>query len=453
MAPRIAVWLWIVVVSSGCSVEHFRAETVLKSDGRIERAIWQSSLNEEQQKLWPEVKVGEPGKRLDWDWGDALPRGGEAKPKAPNAKDGYVFARGEFASAEQIPEHYRKQEHEDGPTATLRRKVERDDLIFLTEHRWEESINDIVKLEDIPAARRELVDLLVPVAVETLKEVLEPDHDVTAAETLLRDEGARWLEELVALYLDLSLRSSTRWMVDKELKREAESRLEAINRRHGLKSIESDAIRRFGIAKIRQVIKRRDGKPLDDRLPEEILHWLLNEAEEQDDPENRFKQTVQSVIQTKHGSKEAFQKQVYSCVVRMVGLFHPLQTKQHFDDRLTMPGFVIETNGELLSENRVRWRFDAAQAFPFGYAMRCRSLEPNEVNQRIVFGNVLLKTHDQCEKFARLLKAKPEWRETLQKCVAEKSKRPLLDLRREVLDNNDVDERFKFNALALLLDL
>lgn len=452
MTSRIAACLWIVVVSAGCSVEHFRAETVLKSDGRVERAIWQSSLSEEQQKLWPEVKVGEPGKRLDWDWGDVLPRGGEAKPKAPNAKDGYVFARGEFAAAEQIPEHYRKQEGDDGPATTLRRKVERDDLIFLTEHRWEETLNDIVKLEDIPAARRELIDLLVPVAVETLREVLNADHDVSAAETLLRDEGARWLEELVALYLDLSLRSSTRWMVDKELKREAESRLEAINRRHGLKSLESDAIRQFGIAKIRQVIKRRDGKPLDDRLPDEILRWLLNEAEEKDDPENRFKQTVQSVIQIKHGSKEAFEKQFSLSLVRMVGLFHPLQTKQHFDDRLTMPGFVVETNGELLSENHVRWRFEASQAFPFGYAMRCRSLEPNEVNQRIVFGKVLLKSHDQCEKFSRLLKAKPEWRETLQKCVSEKSKQPLLDLRREMLDKNDVDEQFKMKALAELLN-
>lgn len=76
---------------------------------------------------------------------------------------------------------------------------------------------------------------------------------------------------------------------------------------------------------------------------------------------------------------------------------------------------------------------------------------PNESNQRAVFGDVLLKTRDRCEKFTRLLKAKPDWRETLRQCVTQKSKLPLLDLRREVLGCKDVDDRFKMEALAALL--
>lgn len=455
MKSRMSVCVWIVFVSAGCGVEHYRAETVLKSDGRVDRSIWQSSLSDEHRKLWPEVQTGVHDKQLDWEWIDAMPRGGEAEAKAngkaSNHKDKYVFAHGEFASLEQVPEHYRKSMEGDEPSATLRRKSEREDLIFLTEHRWTETLTDVVKLEDIPAARRELIELLVPVIVETLRQELDTDYDISAVETFMRDEGAKWLEELVSLYVDLSVRNSSRWTEDKELKHEAEMRLAAVNRQHGLKSMDSGDIHQFGISKIRAVIKRRDGRPLDDRIAKEILRWLMNESEQEGDPENRFKQSFERVIKSRFDSKEAFEKQTHLCLVRIFGMHHPLQTPQHFNYRLTMPGIVVETNGLLLDKHRVRWRFSAAQAFPFGFAMRCRSLEPNEANQRAVFGEVLLMSSDRCEKLVRLLRAQPDWRETLQQCVAQKSKQPLLDLRRQVLNRKDVDERFKLEALESLL--
>ena len=52
MSSRVFACLWLVVVSSGCSVEHYRAETELFFDGSVDRSIWQP-LDEQQRKRWP----------------------------------------------------------------------------------------------------------------------------------------------------------------------------------------------------------------------------------------------------------------------------------------------------------------------------------------------------------------------------------------------------------------
>ncbi len=118
-----------------------------------------------------------------------------------------------------------------------------------------------------------------------------------------------------------------------------------------------------------------------------------------------------------------------------------------------MPGFVVESNGDVASANRVRWRFDAQEAYPFGYSMRGRSLQPHEANQQAVFKAMPIKTSDDCQRLVRLLRSKSEWRDVLLKCVEDKSQQPLLDLRDNILRRNDFSERLKFNDLAELLRL
>lgn len=450
MTSRLVACLWTLVVSAGCVTEHFRAETTLLPDGSVDRVIWQA-LDQERHKQWQEVQSGIQDQRLAselWEVADNTVKGKDGKPTNP--KEQGTTARGHFASAEQIPEHYRKDAPAGLTASTLKRKSEQDDFIFVTEHRWEETLTDCVHLEDVPAARRELIDLVVPILVETLGQELGPDYDVAEVERWLRDEGAIWFDELTALFLDLAARNNWPQNTDKVLKQQAEQRLAKINLRHGLANLEEVTIKQFCEAKVKQLVKRRDDKPLDDQMAAEIFRRMLSPAE--GESKGRFEQRSEEVIKSKHRSEEAFKEQLQTRFVRIVGLHHGvLQTPQLFDYRQTMPGFVVETNGVVLAENRVRWRFPATQAFPLGYTMQCRSLQPNEANQKAVFNDAPIKTRSDCERLVRLLRAKPEWRDVLKQCVANKSREPLLELRRKFQHVLDFKERSRFDDLATLL--
>ena len=104
MSSRIAACLCLLVAVSGCSIEYFRAETVLLPDGSVDRVIWQS-LDKEQHKQWDEVCSGIQDKWLEselWELADSATKGKDGKPANP--KDQGTTARGHFATAEQIPE-------------------------------------------------------------------------------------------------------------------------------------------------------------------------------------------------------------------------------------------------------------------------------------------------------------------------------------------------------------
>ena len=451
MPSRIAACL-CMVFASGCVTEHFRAETVLFPDGGIDRAIWQS-LDKEQHQQWDEVRDGIQDERLAselWKLTDDALKGPDGKPAPKNRG---VTACGHFKSAEQIPNHYRREAPPGLSDALLKRKAERDDFVFVTEHRWEETLTDCVQLEDIPVARRSLVDLVVPIIVEPLRVELGADYDVSAVELWLRGEATLWFDELSALFLELGVTKSLDWDSDKAAKERAEKRLAAINRRHGLLNTDHETIENFAADKVRKLIQRRDGTALDDELVATIVRWATLEKEAQGQPENRFEKRTRQWIEVTYGSEDFFRELCYARVGCLIGLHQGLVQPQDFDYRLTVPGFVVETTGELTSDNRVRWQFDAKEAFPFGYAMRCRSLQPNEANQRAVFNEVVVKNRDACERLVRLLKAKPEWRETLATCVTEKSRQPLFDLRKKVRNRNDFKERLQFDDLESLLKL
>lgn len=449
---RISACLWIVVCSCGCSVEHFRAETELFPDGSVDRSIWQP-LDEQQRKRWPEVHDGISDERLQsepWDVFDIHhPKQKDGKPNHP--KNNGWSARGRFGSVEEIPEHYRVEAPPGLPASTLKRQTEREDFVFVTEHRWEETLTDCVKLDEIPFARRELIDFVVPILVETLRQELT-DYDVSAVEPWLRDEGATWLDELISLWIDLSLRHEQPWVRNKGRKSQGEQRLKALNARQGLKDTTDETLERFGQDKAKQLIRKKDGTPITDEFAAELVRELLK-PDSKKSP-NRFHQRGKKLITEKYSSDEIFQKQVQARLVPIIGLHSPLQLlPQDFDYRLTMPGDVFESNGEIVSANRVRWRFNGHEAYPFGYSMRCRSLQPNDANQRVVFKNVPIKTSNDCQRLVRLLRSKSEWRDVLLKCVEEKSQQPLLDLRTKILRRNDFPERLKFDDLAELLHI
>lgn len=317
MSIRIAASLWILVATSGCLTEYFRAETTLLPDGSVDRVIWQS-LDKEQHQQWQEVRSGIQDQRLEselWELANNTLKDKDGKPSNP--KEQGTTARGHFASAEQIPEHYRKAAPAGLPASTLKRKSEQEDFVFVTEHRWEETLTDCVQLEDVPAARRELIDLVVPIIVETLSQELGSNYDVSEVERWLRDEGATWFDELTALFLDLAARNNWPQNTDKSLKQQAEQRLAKVNLRHGLANLEEETIKKFGEAKVKQLVKRRDDKSLDDQMAAEIFRRVL--SPEEGKSKGRFEQRAEEVIKSKHPSEEAFKEQLLTRFARIAG--------------------------------------------------------------------------------------------------------------------------------------
>ncbi len=431
-----AVVLSVLLSCVGCSAEYFRAETELKSDGQVTRVICQPTLREDQRPGW-DVRFVEFNDELESeDRSLDQMKLKVVKPPNPRKDDGrnrYILARGEFPSVDKIATHYQRSVDDKGPAAKLQPRLERHNFVFVTEQVWEETLTDIVRLDDIPAARRELVELIVPLFLKVLRHELGNAHDLTAVNDWLRDEGAKWFEELVWLYVDLSIRHGCHWPLEGEAKQLAESRLNEINRRHGLTGLEQEDLRKFMTETLRRLVKTKEGKPLSDELIAKVLRATkLEELADENVPD-----PIERVIVEEFGSEEAFQKRLAAFVVRIVGVHHPLQAPQQFDFRLKVPGFIAETNGKLLPGCQVHWRFTATEAYPFGHVMRCRSLEPNTVEQEAAFGKVVIATPEGCQKFVSLVKSSSDWLEPLRECVEQKSRKPLIDLRNQVQEDDD----------------
>ena len=73
-----------------------------------------------------------------------------------------ILAGGQFDVVSQIPKHFERfanpslgapnEVGQEFPGSTLERDFTVTDHIFLTEYRWEETLTDIVKLQDVPNA-------------------------------------------------------------------------------------------------------------------------------------------------------------------------------------------------------------------------------------------------------------------------------------------------------------
>src|SRR5438874_2000432 len=71
----------------------------------------------------------------------------------------------------------------------------RTDYVFVTEHRWRETLTDTVTLRDMHQACGELTDLAIDVGREILQEALGPDYDVADLVKWFQSEGRNWFRE------------------------------------------------------------------------------------------------------------------------------------------------------------------------------------------------------------------------------------------------------------------
>jgi hypothetical protein len=116
-----------------------------------------------------------------------------------------------------------------------------------------------------------------------------------------------------------------------------------------------------------------------------------------------------------------------------------------------MPGEIVATNGTLVDDQRVEWTFEAVQAYPFGYPMRCRSLAPNDETQQELLGGTPLATRADMLAYLQALNSDFVVAEAMRNCAKQHSLAPLFAARdRTLQEGGDVRP---YDTIARLLGL
>jgi hypothetical protein len=133
----------------------------------------------------------------------------------------------------------------------------------------------------------------------------------------------------------------------------------------------------------RHVRRRKDDQPVDRPTALKLKHIFRLQRP--------FPDLGETVFSRMPGGREAFEDRCLSLLLRVTGNnLTDLFNIDTFDCRVTMPGMLVETNGQLMGDNKTHWQFDRREAFPFGYVMQCRSLEPQiRIQERILGGRPL----------------------------------------------------------------
>ncbi len=375
---RWGLLLLSLTVLPGCA-EYFWSETIVSSDGSIERWICQpkSALPGEAFSGWQTVK--QVASYDDQSWPESF----ESLSPVADEEASYVAAQGRFTSVDEIPDHFVVPAPGGTKHGTLLRGNTRTDYGLFVEHAWTETLTDTFELTDMLRARRELAQLILENG-EQLAELAYPDMDASRLFTWGRDEGVQWFEELV----DALVAASTQADRDEEVKR----RFREISARHGLDltgeagappldlddEILGQRVRAFCGAKLLELLRDRQGRPLSEQRVAALLDELLPAESPSDGQPTRLQKLADEYVVQKYGSQERYSEQLLALGVRILGVHQMRLGSRDFRYVVQLPGLVVESTGRLIGEHRVQFDFAAADAFPFGYRMACRSLEPNE---------------------------------------------------------------------------
>ena len=439
----------------GCQAKIYRAETVVHDDGSISRAVYQPADETpeavRQSAAWENVTYAPRVPHDEWNASiDSLPPATQDKDRP------YFAARGEFPSAGELPQTFHKAAPDGLADGTLELDYQQNDLVLVVEHRWRETLTDIVTLDDMHRARRELADTLIPLAEKILNRGLGDEYDTTAVVDWMHNTAEPMVFDLTDVIFDLGARGE---LSQSDQVGEA---LEPVFQRYGIsirdpsgKLLEGDQLQAVFHDHLQAVLseklRRRDGQPVRPAVIDEILQWIgVQEVPEGFEKSKRYENAAKEVIIETYGSDELFGAALKPNVYRILGLYRGdlVAAAREFEYTLTMPGVIVETSGELLSDKSTRFRFEDNQAFPFGYSMSCRSLVLTKSATEFL-GADIATDRKKLLAYVDLVKDNSLLIEVMQKCVAAGDIGPLQRARDESAPASP--ETAKYDALLAML--
>lgn len=424
--PRFLPACILAILGAGCgSPATFTVETVVHPDGSCERTICQPRaeyLPAEALERGPSGRIApaavaqplEARQPLRPEWvarwkSVKVIKGPPSSPRSglKAGTEDYLVAVGSFRSPREIPPHYRyaNEKAPEAGVSELRRTYERRDHVFVADHRWSETVTNIVTLAGFLEARDALLDLALPWAVEHLEKEFGPDYDVSRLSAFLRTDVRHALEEAcLILYDDAIARRRGQHAGGTTMDTAVVRRLAALSRRLGFDPLDAKGnlvtdqevdrrINGFVRDVLLKYVRHRDGKALDPADADALIARVA-EAAGSSGPDWRL--------------NEAFDRQAGRLLLRMMGLYDiPLaflfRGSPRYEFTLRLPGELIETNGTGLRGGRTRWRFTGDQMFPDGYEMRARSLEIDRDAQRKALGRVAIDDEETALEFLDLI--------------------------------------------------
>jgi hypothetical protein len=387
--------LGLLATCAGCgSPPCFQIETVVHPDGSCDRKICQPKgemLPEDALKpVW-----NARWKKVD---PDAAPPAFALK-KAQANEYKYFSASGTFPGPREIPDHFRHF-HERCPevgTSELVRSYERRDCGFVVEHRWSETLTNIVTRAGFLKARDEFLDLAMPFAALGIERVYGDAFDVKGLLRYLRTEGRRFLEQAAVVLYDVTAAHAPEDEQSSRLAKVAQQfGLDMFDANGDLVSVEEGQARLETLLRHRIMlgVRHHDGS----RLTEAEVRSLIPK-----DSASPYSQAWEKFCKE---HEQALEAQLAPHIFRMTGLYgYPfgLGVSPEFEFALRLPGEFVETNGKVDIFGQARWQFAGARSFPDGFTMRARSVEMDAEGQKWVFGRVVISDRAGAEAFLKVL--------------------------------------------------
>ncbi|MBI3837708.1 MAG: hypothetical protein HY288_07215 [Planctomycetia bacterium] len=444
---------------SGCDPQIYRGQTTLKADGSVSRAVYQPSDgtwdSERNRDVWKRVTYAARIPHERWS-GDIA----QLPLAVHDEKHPYVAAWGDFESPAKLPPNVVKQGLRGLPDGKLVVEYAREDCVFVVEHRWKETLTDIVTLDDMHRARQELADLLIPLAQKILDEALGDEYQTANPVDWLKGTATPWFFEMTDAVFEMGARKR---LSLEEKSEKSLAMLATICERHGLRLRDEagklldgnrfeTAVRTYAAQVLRDNLRRRDGEKVPDEVIDELLEWIGGPTDT-DGRGQRYEQAAEKVVSETFGGNEALAEALVPLVARILGHYWPglFENCRQFHYTLETPGPIVETNGALLSDHRVRWTFEATDAFPLGYAMECRSLTIQSELEKELLGRSVFENRETVLQFVNLVRSSDALRETLRDCAAAHGMAPLYKARDKSAPASTADQ--SFNALIKVLKL
>jgi hypothetical protein len=425
----------LICACTGCGGT-YRAETVLHSDGSLDRTVYQPAGETpepvKQARVWKQITFAPKPEDLDKQgWPDALAM---LPAHAQDEQHPYFAAWNLFASVKDLPETvlFKSPEGSGVPNGKLEHELVRTDLGFVEEFRWRETLTDVVTLEGMHKARAELADLMIQLGQDVFAEALGKEYDASDLVQWAKTEGKDWIFELTDL--DFAKEAAQDSAARKSLEDELTTNLE----RHGLKlkvggewlknEATNQILKSFVTNFVGEKVKK-NGKT----VGRETAQKWLEELNSKDG--GRFKPAFEKVIVQKFGGEMVFDKRMGSLVARIVGLYR-LSAPFDFRYAMTFPGPVVETNGELVGDgDKVRWSFPSSRAYPFGYSMEARCLFVAEDARKLLRREKPLSDRDSLVTYVDSVRGNDVLGTVMRKCRTERSLDPLNEYLESVKGN------------------